>query len=206
MFFQGGRWTASVSSAGSAARRIEAETKPECIYNICENLLGTPPSFNNFIKWYSYPLNHTETSRMTSSLEHILELLPLQNHIDRQLFTNRVPIVLEVPGVQILVFTFFLSNIFNSNRSVIFILKFTAAILQQHTFLSGAERRGWDVWRFVHTCDCIETVFLRLLSQVPYVHRIINLSYIFRRLLDEKNRHFLCRLLLVSKKMRAGRL
>lgn len=91
----GGRWTASLAVAGSAAKRIEAETKPECIYNICESLLGAPPGFNNFVKWYTFPLQHTETSRMTASLEHILELLPLQNHIDRQLFTNRVQVVLE---------------------------------------------------------------------------------------------------------------
>ena len=92
---QGGRWTASVLSEGRVARRVEAETKPECIYNICKNLLGAPPSFHNFIKWYSYPVNHSETRRMSSSLDHFLKLLPLQNHIDRQLFTNRVPVVLE---------------------------------------------------------------------------------------------------------------
>lgn len=33
---------------------------------------------------------------MTASLEHTLELLPLQNFIDRQLFTNRVQVTLEV--------------------------------------------------------------------------------------------------------------
>ena len=33
---------------------------------------------------------------MTCNLEHILELLPLQNYLDRQLFTNRVEITLEV--------------------------------------------------------------------------------------------------------------
>ena len=92
---EAGFWTASVSRAGSPASRIKAETKPECIYNICENLLGAPPDFNNFIKWYSYPVNHSEIILMSSSLERIYELLPLQDHIFQKLFTNRVPIVLE---------------------------------------------------------------------------------------------------------------
>jgi hypothetical protein len=92
---KGGQWTASVSRGGSLPLRIEAETKPECIYSICESLLGAPPGFNNFMKWYSYPVNHSETSRMSSSLDQILELLPLQNHVERQLFAKRVPVVLE---------------------------------------------------------------------------------------------------------------
>jgi hypothetical protein len=92
---KGGCWIASVSCAGSPAHRIEAESKPECIYNICESLLGIPPSYHNFIKWYSYPVNHSETRRMSARLEHILELLPLQNHIDQQLLMNNVPVVLK---------------------------------------------------------------------------------------------------------------
>jgi hypothetical protein len=47
------------------------------------------------MKWYSYPVDHSETSRMSSCLDKILELLPLQNHIERQLYTKRVPVVLE---------------------------------------------------------------------------------------------------------------
>jgi hypothetical protein len=90
---KGGCWIANVSFAGRPPLRIEAETKPECIYNICETLLSKPPDFNNFIKWYSYPVNHSETCHMLSSLDHILELLPLQNHIEQQL--NQTPVVLE---------------------------------------------------------------------------------------------------------------
>jgi hypothetical protein len=92
---QMGCWTSNVSSTGNAVCRIKAETKPECIYNICKSVLGTPPVFNEFMMWYSYLVNHNETNSMVSTLQHILELLPLQTHIDQQLFTNRVPIVLE---------------------------------------------------------------------------------------------------------------
>jgi predicted subunit of tRNA(5-methylaminomethyl-2-thiouridylate) methyltransferase len=92
---KGGHWSASVSCGDYPPKRIEAETKPECIYRICESLLGSPPEFDNFMKWYSYPVDHSETSRMSSCLDKILELLPLQNHIERQLYTKRVPVVLE---------------------------------------------------------------------------------------------------------------
>jgi predicted subunit of tRNA(5-methylaminomethyl-2-thiouridylate) methyltransferase len=92
---KGGHWSASVSCGDYPPKRIEAETKPECIYRICESLLGSPPEFDNFMKWYSYPVDHSETSRMSSCLDKILELLPLQNYIERQLYTKRVPVVLE---------------------------------------------------------------------------------------------------------------
>jgi hypothetical protein len=91
-----GRWTSNVfSTPDSAMLRIEAETKPECIYNICKTVLKTPPVFNEFMMWYSYLVNHNEINSMVSTLQYILELLPLQNHIDQQLFTNRIPVVLE---------------------------------------------------------------------------------------------------------------
>ena len=90
---EGGRWTARIFSA--TPRRIEAETKPECVYNICKSLLGTPPGFDNFIKWYSYPVNHSEINRMSSSLEYILELLPLQKNIAQQLHMSQISVVLE---------------------------------------------------------------------------------------------------------------
>jgi len=90
----GGKWTASIISS-SSLEKIEAVTKPECVYNICQGLVGAPPSFNNFVKWFCYPVIHPEISNMTCNLEHILELLPLQNYLDRQLFTNRVEITLE---------------------------------------------------------------------------------------------------------------
>jgi|688.fasta_scaffold21824_5 hypothetical protein len=91
---KGGCWIASVSWTGNPALQIEAETKPECIYSICESLLGKPLSYHNFIKWYSYPVNHSEIRCMSARLKHILELLPLQNHIDKQLVMNNVPVVL----------------------------------------------------------------------------------------------------------------
>lgn len=92
---ENGRWTSCVYRAGSANQRIEAKTKPESIYNICKSLLSASPNYYNFIKWYSYPINHSEINRMVSTLQAILELLPLQNYIDWQLFTNGIPIVLE---------------------------------------------------------------------------------------------------------------
>jgi hypothetical protein len=92
---KGGHWTASVTCGGSVPLRIEAETKPECIYSICESLLGAPPGFDNFMKWYSYPVNHSEIHHMSSSLDQILDLLPLQKYVEQQLFTERVPVVLE---------------------------------------------------------------------------------------------------------------
>lgn len=92
---EGAKWTATITNSGNVSRP-DAVTKPECIYKICEGILGSPPSFINFIKWFCYPILHPEISRMTASLEHTLELLPLQNFIDRQLFTNRVQVTLEV--------------------------------------------------------------------------------------------------------------
>ena len=92
---EGGKWTATITNSNNISK-LDAVTKPECVYKICEGLLGSPPSFLNFIKWFCYPVHHPEISRMTANLEHILELLPLQNFIDRQLFTNRVQVTLEV--------------------------------------------------------------------------------------------------------------
>jgi len=93
---EGGKWTASITSNASTVEKIEAITKPECVYKICVGLAGgVQPSYNNFTKWFCYPSNHPEISNMTVGLEHTLELLPLQNFIDRQLFTNRVELKLE---------------------------------------------------------------------------------------------------------------
>jgi hypothetical protein len=186
---EGGRWTACVSTAGSAPRRIEAETKPECIYNICESLLGTPPGFNNFIKWYSYPVGHSETSRMTSTLEHVLELLPLQNHIDRQLFTNRVPIVLEVfyPGVRYLIFAISKNNFFHR------------PFVRQLSSYQSSER--WRLAKHSNKSDCTKMVFLSLFMtsrKGPDLLVLLIPFNIFRRN-KVKNRHYLCRLLLERK-------
>ena len=92
---EGGKWTSTVTNSNRMLK-VEAETKPECIYNVCSGLVGAPPSYTNFTKWFSYPVNHAEVAAMTANLEHILELLPLQNHLDRQMYTNRVEVALEV--------------------------------------------------------------------------------------------------------------
>ena len=105
----------TISAEGASHRKVEAYTKPECIYNITQELLGgggggsgsaVVPTYMNFIKWYCFPVNHQEVAAMTAVHEHCLELLPLQNYLDRQLFSNRVDIALEVFfSVDILLFT-----------------------------------------------------------------------------------------------------
>ena len=91
----GGRWISTVTKDG-VQHKVEAYTKPECIYNITCKLLGSVPTYLNFTKWYCYHVNHPEVLAMTAVREHILELMSLQYYVDRQLFTNRVEIVLEV--------------------------------------------------------------------------------------------------------------
>jgi hypothetical protein len=119
------------------------------------------------MKWYSYPVSHGETSRMASSLEHILELLPLQNHVDRQLFTNRVPVVLEVPGVRILILSF-------SHPSACILVLILQASFQigpshRRSSLDTTRRQRWP-----HICDCIKTVDLFLFSKFYNVAHAIN--------------------------------
>ena len=108
---------------------------------------------------------------MTASLEHILELLPLQNHIERQLFTNRVQVVLEVlyPRVGIL----------------IFISSFIDLFCGQQT---SSRSKSW--WRSkrrpcCHTCDCIKTVVFNWKKIVDLV-RLLMHSLTFS---DNKNRN-----------------
>jgi hypothetical protein len=176
---EGGRWTASLSAAGSAAKRIEAETKPECIYNICESLLGAPPSFNNFIRWFTYPVFHSETSRMTASLEHILELLPLQNHIDRQLFTNRVQVVLEVlyPSVQIFIIFRMISS--------------------HHVCFCQFWPEPRKMWRIPCNkyCDSMTKTLMHNLGILFIFAPIINAFFShFQTILQKKNSAFWCRM------------
>ena len=108
--------------------------------------MGAPPGFNNFVKWYTYPVFHSETSRMTASLEHILELLPLQNHIERQLFTNRVQVVLEVlyPRVQIFILSIGNVDFFHQQSST------------GSSPPKWRRRRRMIPWGL--KCDCIKTV------------------------------------------------
>ena len=91
----GGRWISTVSRNG-VHTKVEAVTKPECIYTITQHLHNLTPTYNNFTKWYCYPVQHSQVATMTSVREHILELLPLQFYVDRHLFTKRVEIALEV--------------------------------------------------------------------------------------------------------------
>jgi len=90
----GGRWISTVSRDG-VHTKVEAVTKPECIYTITCQLLSVTPTYNNFTKWYCYPVQHSQVATMTAVREHIIELLPLQFYVDRQLFTKHVEIALE---------------------------------------------------------------------------------------------------------------
>jgi len=90
-----GCWTSTIEEKGKIPQRIEAVTKSECIYHICQSLLGMTPTYHNFIKLYSYPINHTTTRRLTAMLDHLRELRPLQQHIEQQLVTHQLPIVLK---------------------------------------------------------------------------------------------------------------
>ena len=53
-------------------------------------------SFRNFIRWYCYPSQSITMTTLAGQLELQRQLLPLQNHVDRQLFNARVQCVLEV--------------------------------------------------------------------------------------------------------------
>jgi len=90
-----GCWRVNVSLPNKLPQRLEATSKPECLFYIFQIILGTPLAYNNFIKWYSYHSYHSEVARMMSTLNYIDELIPLQNYIDQQLFYKKIPIALE---------------------------------------------------------------------------------------------------------------
>ena len=76
--------------------KIEAASRGEMVYNILEDVLDKCPTYDTFLRWYSYPsLSDTVTS-LARDLEMIKQMLPLQTHVDRQLFNARVQCVLEV--------------------------------------------------------------------------------------------------------------
>merc|ERR1712223_1132977 len=70
-------------------------SRGEIVYNILEDVLDQCPKYDNFVRWYCYPsLSDTVTS-MARDLEMIKQMVPLQTHVDRQLFNARVQCVLE---------------------------------------------------------------------------------------------------------------
>ena len=76
--------------------KVEAETRAEMVYNILCDVSGCEPSYDNFIRWYCYPSQSITMTTLAGQLELQRQLLPLQNHVDRQLFNARVQCVLEV--------------------------------------------------------------------------------------------------------------
>ena len=87
-----------VAGAGGEQRqvRVEAETRAEMVYNILCDILGSAPTYDTFTKWYCYPSQSITMVSLAGQLELQRQLLPLQNHVDRQLFNARVQCVLEV--------------------------------------------------------------------------------------------------------------
>jgi len=94
-----GKWltTLNINTEGVQRQvKIEAETRAEMVYNILCDLLGSAPTYETFTKWYCYPSQSDTVATMAGNLELQRQLLPLQTHVDRQLFNSRVQCVLEV--------------------------------------------------------------------------------------------------------------
>lgn len=75
--------------------KVEAETRAEMVYNILCDVIGKAPTYDAFIRWYCYPSTSITMTSLAGNLELQRQLLPLQNHVDRQLFNARVQCVLE---------------------------------------------------------------------------------------------------------------
>jgi len=93
------KWLTTLNITKDGAQRqvkIEAETRAEMVYNILCFVSASPPTFENFVKWYCYPSQSITMITLAGNLELQRQLLPLQNHVDRQLFNARVQCVLEV--------------------------------------------------------------------------------------------------------------
>jgi len=93
-----GKWLTTLNITSSGVQRqvkIEAETRAEMVYNILCDLLGSAPTYETFTKWYCYPSQSDTVQTMAGNLELQRQLLPLQTHVDRQLFNARVQCVLE---------------------------------------------------------------------------------------------------------------
>jgi len=93
---RGGLWTSSVVT-GTDKVTVEGESCPECLYKVVEALLGgKTPDYNNYIKWWCYPSFSSQVNTMAgATLENIKEMLPLQNHLQKSLRTNRIQFNLE---------------------------------------------------------------------------------------------------------------
>lgn len=93
---KGGVFTSSVAMVNDKVT-VEGESKAECLHKVVQALLGDQtPEYANFIRWWCYPSFSSEVSTMAgAALEHILEMLPLQNHLFRSLRSNRIPLVME---------------------------------------------------------------------------------------------------------------
>ena len=93
------KWLTTLNITADGAQKqvkIEAETRAEMVYNILCDISGTAPTYDNFVKWYCYPSQSITMTTLAGNLELQRQLLPLQNHVDRQLFNARVQCVLEV--------------------------------------------------------------------------------------------------------------
>jgi len=89
-----GQWVTTLYRRGKVLK-IEAASRGEMVYNVLEDVLDKCPTYDTFLRWYCYPsLSDTVTS-MARDLEMIKQMLPLQTHVDRQLFNARVQCVLE---------------------------------------------------------------------------------------------------------------
>jgi len=92
----GGTWlTSLVMSDTGKTVKIEADTRAEIVYSILERILGQKLVYENFTRWYCYPSMGDTVGSLARDLELIRQLLPLQTHVDRQLFNARVQCVLE---------------------------------------------------------------------------------------------------------------
>ena len=93
------KWLTTLNMTADGTQRqekIEAETRAEMVYNILCSVYGSAPTFDKFVKWYCYPSQSITMTTLAGGLELQRQLLPLQNHVDRQLFNARVQCVLEV--------------------------------------------------------------------------------------------------------------
>jgi len=93
-----GKWLTTLNITTDGAQKqvkIEAETRAEMVYNILCDLLGSAPTYESFTKWYCYPSQSDTVATMAGNLELQRQLLPLQTHVDRQLYNARVQCVLE---------------------------------------------------------------------------------------------------------------
>jgi len=173
----GGRWISTVTKDG-VQHKVEAYTKPECIYNITCKLLGYVPTYLNFTKWYCYHVNHPEVLAMTAVREHILELMSLQYYVDRQLFTNRVEIVLE--GVYAVRSQVDGNRVYNScSRQVIrrlVALGFTNKVLLK----SFQQDQAYEIPDTVFLQDMTEVQRLRVHEQTNHIRNIIKQFYMQR--------------------------